>query len=351
MDCHNCGTIPPIQDQGMICLHSTAEAVTLNWHQLVPVLDSVGDLEKVSVYYNSKDELLGIVTKLLEQLNSQEQASVSISFGALHDEMADSGSSRLQLEMFAARIQHHHLVSLIADNHFTSHMQPIMNIDSQRVFGYELLMRPLAGQAAFQPYELFQVAQQTGLHSFLDRSARISAIQASAMHLPKGIKRFINFLPSSIYNPNFCLSHTFEAIERFEQDPADFVFEVVETEKIANIAHLKTIFSVYKEHGIQVALDDVGSGFATLEVLAELKPHFVKIDRGLISGCNQDDHKQQLIAAIVKSAEAFGASVLAEGVEEKEELAFCQSQHISLAQGYLIGKPSSIPLTEKYVSL
>lgn len=345
MDCHNCGDIPPIQDQGIIRLHSSLESITLNWHRLVPIIASDNGLEIATAAYASKEELLAIVAKLLQQLNPVEQASVTIAFGAASDGKEASLSSSLQLALFAARIQHHQLVGLIVDNRFTSHMQPIMDMASQQIFGYELLMRPLAGQTAFQPYELFQVAQQTGLHSFLDRSARISAIQTSAVHIPKGIKRFINFLPSSIYNPNYCLSHTFKAIERFEQDPSDFVFEVVETEKIDDVAHLKEIFEVYKKHGIQVALDDVGSGFATLDVLAELKPHFVKIDRDLISHCNQDDQKQQLISAIVQSAQSFGAVVLAEGIEEKEELAYCQSQHISLAQGYLIGKPSPLPLS------
>ncbi|MGO4349985.1 EAL domain-containing protein [Paenibacillus sp. MCAF9] len=327
MSCQNCELVPPIQDQGTINL--------------------VTPQKSEQIQYTSKEQLLEYLNKLLQQLSPEEQSAVQIEFGKLGEARSTLTPYRLPLNLFAARIHHHHLVHMIADNHFTSFMQPIMDIVSQNIFAYEFLMRPVEGQPAFQPYELFQVAQQTGLHSFLDRSARISAIQVSAMHLKKGTKRFINFLPSSIYNPNYCLSHTFEAIEQYEQDPQDFVFEVVETEKISDVLHLKNIFNVYKEHGIQVALDDVGSGFSTLDVLEELKPHFVKIDRELVSHCDSNDKKQKLIADIVRSARSFGATVLAEGVERKEELDFCKTQQITLAQGYLIGKPAPLPLSNQ----
>jgi EAL domain-containing protein (putative c-di-GMP-specific phosphodiesterase class I) len=136
-------------------------------------------------------------------------------------------------------------------------MQPIIDLHTRQTFAYEFVLRPARDHAPFSPYELFQAAQETGLHSFLDRQARISAIETSALHLPNGIKRFINFLPSSIYNPNYCLSHTFHAIERLRLDPSDFVFEVVETERIKDINHLQSIFQVYKKEGMKVALDDV----------------------------------------------------------------------------------------------
>jgi len=221
-------------------------------------------------------------------------------------------------------------------------MQPIVNF-AEEIVGFEFLLRPKLGGSYFQPFELFEKARQTGFHSFLDRAARISAIETSAAYLPRGIKRFINFLPSSIYNPKYCLTHTFAAIERLEQDPKDFVFEVVETEKIRDITHLSTIFAEYRRQGMLVALDDVGTGFSTLDVMMSLKPDFVKIDRSLISYCDVDTVKQKTILDIIEQAERYGGRVLAEGIERREEFLYCQDKGVDLAQGYLFGRPEERP--------
>lgn len=124
--------------------------------------------------------------------------------------------------------------------------------------------------------------------------------------MPHGVKRFVNFLPSSIYNPEFCLTHTFEAIERLELDPKDFVFEVVETEQIQHMSILQHIFSVYRSRGMSVALDDVGAGYSTIELMNRLEPDFVKIDRSLIDQCDRDPVKQQQIIDIVEMSRRFG---------------------------------------------
>lgn len=349
MSCINCEVIPPIQDSGTIWLISKLKSVQQKWNGILTdkqrLVEASPANERLPLTYDSKESVMEYFNILSKQLTMEEQAEIQIEFEEKNDSAKPSHPVKLQFSSFIARVKHHHLVQLITDNQFTSYMQPIIDIHKLDIVAYELLMRPAQGRPPFQPYELFQVAQQTGLHSFLDRSARISAIQVSAMHLRKGTKRFINFLPSSIYNPNYCLSHTFQAIEQLDQDPNDFVFEVVETEKITDVKHLKNIFEVYQRHGIQVALDDVGAGFATLEVMTELKPNFVKIDRELVSFCDQDQKKQQIITNIVQCAESFGASVLAEGIERGEELEFCKSEGITLGQGYLIGKPASMPIS------
>ncbi|WJH37134.1 EAL domain-containing protein [Paenibacillus sp. CC-CFT747] len=248
------------------------------------------------------------------------------------------------MRTYFARMEQHPLVSIIQENQFTSFLQPILSLREDRITAYECLLRPSPEGSSFRPFELFETARETGLHSFLDRSARISAIETTARLLERGIKRFVNFLPSSIYNPNYCLSHTFAAIDRLEQDPQDFVFEVVETEKIEDIRHLQTIFEVYKKNGMKVALDDVGSGFSTIEVMRRLEPDYVKIDRGLVDHCDEDESKQEEIRRIRELAHSYGGQVLAEGIERNEELAFCRSIGLDLAQGYLIGKPSDKPL-------
>ncbi|WP_235775528.1 MULTISPECIES: EAL domain-containing protein [Paenibacillus] len=286
--------------------------------------------------YRSRDEILSII-KLLEERD--EAGSIAVCLKGRHQhELIERWVSLSQLRV---RIVNHGLIDVIINKEFCSYMQPIVN-SAEHIIGFEFLLRPIPGGHCFRPYTLFEVARESGYHSFLDRAALASAIESSRI-LPDGMKRFINFLPSSISNPKYCLAHAFEAISAGGLRPEDFVFEVVETEMIRNIGHLAAIFSEYRHHGVHVALDDVGSGFATLEVMEQLRPDYVKIDRDFVSLCDTDLRKQETIREIVEKSGRFGGRVLAEGIERREEFEFCLGLGIELAQGYFFGRPMPEP--------
>ncbi|MCI3923111.1 EAL domain-containing protein [Paenibacillus sp. TRM 82003] len=342
--CSNCAYVDPIEDAGAVLLRSERADLKEKARDLLVrhgiAYDDANDL--LLLPYETKDALLSLLHTVKESFEPRE--TELLQFGVRPEGSRRGGLPALSsLSQFLSMMKHHDLVDIIQQAHFASHMQPIVELRSMSTFGYEFMLRAAPESKPFQPYELFRVAQETGLHSFLDRQARISAIETSAKHLPNGMKRFINFLPSSIYNPNYCLSHTFFAIERLKLDPNDFVFEVVETERIVDVKHLQSIFDVYKKEGMKVALDDVGSGFATVEVLSQLRPDIVKIDRGLVDGCDTDEAKQRNIQSILDASRDIGAKVLGEGIERKEELAFLSSLGVDYAQGYLFAKPGPVP--------
>ncbi|CUA78874.1 hypothetical protein GCM10022628_13340 [Anoxybacillus suryakundensis] len=251
----------------------------------------------------------------------------------------DSPGPFIPLHELSMRIKHEDVVQCITNGPLVSYLQPIIHTKTGDIFGYECLLR----SHHFSPKQLFSVAQQTGLHTFLDRRAREEAIRARTK-IKKGIKSFINFLPSTIYNPEFCLRHTFSIVEQYEVAPEDLVFEVVETEKIIDIDHLKNVFATYKRSGMKVALDDVGAGFSTIDMLTLLQPDYVKIDRHYIQNCDQEKEKQAFLKEVTRIAQTLGIHVLAEGIERKEELDYCREIGIPFAQGYYIGKPSPNPL-------
>ena len=259
----------------------------------------------------------------------------------------DKGATAISFPQFCSRVQHPDYIEIMKSSLFTNHMQPIISLRDNEISGYEFLMRPSNQKYPFYPYELFQMARESGLQSFLDSATRISSIRVSAEFLPKGIKRFINFLPSSIYDPAHCLRTTFRAVEEYDVDPNDLVFEVVETEKIEEVDHLKKIFRTYKEEGMKMALDDVGTGYATQEMLLQLKPDYAKIDRSAISFCDQDTEKQKKLLELVGVAREEGIILLAEGIERKEEADFCREAGMTFGQGYYFGKPAERPSSLK----
>lgn len=251
----------------------------------------------------------------------------------------------IESRTFALRFHERDTVNFIQHGKMVSHLQPIISLESKAVYGYESLLRAKDPSLSMSPGKLFDVAAKTGLHSLLDQRAREQAVKSRKGKIGNGIKSFINFLPSTIYNPEFCLQHTFRIVEKYQINPEDLVFEVVETEKIVDVNHLKSVFDRYKKEGMKVALDDVGAGFSTLDMFELLKPDYVKIDRNYITNCDQDQSKQDFLKEANERAHALGIITLAEGIERIEEAQVCQSIGYDLGQGYLFGKPSEHPLT------
>jgi len=155
-------------------------------------------------------------------------------------------------------------------------------------------------------------------------------------------KVFINFIPTSIYSPEHCLKSTVQLAEELGIEPSRFVFEVVETEKVDDLAHLKKILMYYREKGFHYALDDVGEGFSTIEVLEQLAPHYMKLDMKFVQGISTDSDKQNAAIRILDAALQVGAIPLAEGIEEPDDFIWLRDVGYKLFQGYLFGKPAPI---------
>lgn len=338
MLCDNPSTFEPIEDQGTVHIRPA-------YAELLHLLDEWGSAvcntrEGCAVTYEGRDELVSVI-RLLQNLPSasRKRLSFCITDGALPQQRHPWTS----VEQLGPESEHSDMLNIILDQQFTSHMQPIVD-PNERIVAYEFLLRPTKDGRSFLPYKLFDSARHAGLHYYLDHAARNSAIEASARWLPGGVKRFINFLPSSMFDPEKSLAQTFRVIDLLQLDPHDFVFEVVETERIDDTEHLQVIFDIYRKHGIAMAMDDVGAGYSTLEQMVLLKPDYVKIDRSLIDRCEQSCVKQRQLTMITRTAHEFGAKVLAEGIERREEFQYCREIGIELAQGYLFGKPADRPL-------
>lgn len=295
-------------------------------HLTIPFIEH-GELivNRQAYSYNSFDELI-------ELLSTCE--------GIVHciNSLTNERTPSIQAHDLREQLKHRSTIELIQHGAFESHLQPIISLESDKTFGYEALLR---SSDDVSPGELFRTANRFGLHSKLDQRARAEAIKATHYAVAPHEKTFINFLPSTIYNPDYCLQHTFEVIDRYGLDPSRFIFEVVETEKVHDVDHLQHVFSTYKKRGMQVALDDVGAGFSTLDMLKRLEPDYVKIDRSYISFCDEDREKREFLKQVRQLTRSMDITLLAEGVERVEEADVCRDFGFDLAQGYFFGKPTA----------
>ncbi|WP_176009793.1 EAL domain-containing protein [Paenalkalicoccus suaedae] len=340
--CQLCSGSIPLNDSGTLVVTATdKEIIPELWKSLQQTTPQAEHTEgTISISYSSWNELLATVTAVTD--SPLQKKSV---YGSLVPQTMESFQSRVDypISQLQKQIEHPNYVKIIQEQIFQSAMQPILSTTTSEIYGYEFLLRAKDDKYPFYPGELFDFSQESGLQSLLDSQARIASIRTSSKLLPKGIKRFINFLPSSIYDPAHCLKSTFRAIEKYQVDPADLVFEVVETEKIQDIKHLQYIFDEYKKAGVSVALDDIGSGYATIDVLKQLKPNVAKIDRELVKDCHKDSSKLDRIKLYRDITHEFGATLLAEGIETPEEYEAVRG-YVDFVQGYYFGKPMMKPL-------
>ncbi|WP_318616898.1 EAL domain-containing protein [Sporosarcina sp. YIM B06819] len=229
---------------------------------------------------------------------------------------------------------------VILNEKVTFHIQPIVT-GSQEVFAYEMLARfqDDAGNS-MPPNEVFTAAKKRNRTYAIDRVCRMVAVR-NAVNIQK--KVFINFIPTSIYSPEHCLRTTVQLANQLGISYSQLVFEVVETENVDDIEHLKKILTYYRKRGLHYALDDVGEGFSTIEVLEQLMPNYMKLDMKFVQGVSVNPTKQIAAKKFLKAALHIGAVPLAEGIEQREDFEWLKEVGYKLFQGYLFGKPEPIP--------
>lgn len=239
------------------------------------------------------------------------------------------------------------LMDILKQHRVETWYQPIVEARSGRVWGHECLMRGRAADGELVGAgTMIEWARQEHLTFMLDRVCRETHLQ-NAGHVDEQAKQgffSLNFLPTAIYQPEFCLRSSMAAAERSGLRPEQVVFEVVETEKIADREHLKKILAHYRGAGFQIALDDVGNGYAGLSLMADLKPDLIKIDRELISQVTTSAFHRDVCASLIKLGQENGQKVIAEGVEQQAEIEILNELGVDLYQGYFYGRPAERPV-------
>jgi EAL domain-containing protein (putative c-di-GMP-specific phosphodiesterase class I) len=240
------------------------------------------------------------------------------------------------------------LLKILTERRIETYLQPIFLADGLELWGYECLMRARGDDGKMiSPATIIQWAKQEQLVFMLDRVCREThLLNAGKLDIPKHAKLLINFLPTAIYQPEYCLRTTMEAARKSDLEPGRIIFEVVESEEVTDRDHLARILEYYREANYGVALDDLGSGYAGLSLLADLNPDLIKIDRELVSNATKNLMHRKICEALIRIGRETGKLVLAEGVETPAELALMQECGATLIQGFLLGKPQPVPAVE-----
>ncbi|MFQ5416434.1 MAG: EAL domain-containing protein [Myxococcota bacterium] len=253
---------------------------------------------------------------------------------ALREARADGELS----ERIAARRRRQRLFDLVLEGQVRSVSEPIVEESTHTVYGYEALARGPEGSELYSPAALFASAEEYDLLFQLDCLCRQRGIDG-ARDFPRESKLFLNVRPTTIHDPNFQADRLGQTLEKCNLSPRDVVFEISEQESIENFAIFREVRDYYGKLGFEIALDDVGAGYASLESVMELGPEYIKMDRAFVAGIDEDPMRQELLRALQSMAEKIGARIIGEGLDTLEELETLGRLGISFGQGWLFGKP------------
>jgi len=219
--------------------------------------------------------------------------------------------------------------------------EPIVNLTTREVLGHEALVRGPWKSDLHTPNQLFRLAEETGLVFELDCLCRRTALRG-ARGLEAGRKLFLNCLPTAIHDPAFRGDVLRRTLEDLRLRPEDMVFEISERESIENFSIFREARDHLKGLGFQIALDDTGVAYGSLEAVMELAPDFIKVDMSLVRGIDTDPPRQELLRALHAVAGKLGGQIIAEGIETGEELEVLQRLGVPYGQGYLFGRAAPL---------
>lgn len=219
--------------------------------------------------------------------------------------------------------------------------QPIVDVQRRSVFAYEALVRGPNGESAGS---VLSKVDEANRYEFDQRCRTTAIAQAAALKLDAYLS--INFMPNAVYRPEACIRTTLAAAAEFGFPLEHIIFETLEGEDIHDRAHLVNIFQAYKQFGFKTAIDDFGSGYSSLSLLADFQPDFIKLDMSLVRGIDSHRARQRIVSSVANLCNDLNVQIIAEGVETQGERDYFDSLGIALMQGYWFAKPAFRALPE-----
>jgi EAL domain-containing protein (putative c-di-GMP-specific phosphodiesterase class I)/CheY-like chemotaxis protein len=263
---------------------------------------------------------------------------------AIVEALSDSIAARTRLEELcigagndAIDEWRRQLEECLSDDTLSLALQPIVRAADSSLRGYEALMRS-THSVLDTPQRVLAAAEEYGmLGRVADRVAICTGRWLTT--LPEEVDLFINVHPAELSD----LSQVRDRLEVLRPWSQRIILEITERSDVLQMESWRNTRDFLVGAGFRFAVDDLGSGYNSLSVLAELRPAFMKVDRSIVSNIERDDHKQRLLELLSLFARATETQLIVEGIETESEAAVVRRIGVDLLQGYLFGPPSDPP--------
>jgi diguanylate cyclase (GGDEF)-like protein/PAS domain S-box-containing protein len=229
----------------------------------------------------------------------------------------------------------------LENNRFILHYQPVMNIQSEAIDHYEVLIRMLDDANTIHPPSSFiHVAEQTGLIHDIDHFVIRNSIklQAELKQVNVDVSLSVNLSAAAI-NDSILVPLLKRLLSDNNTNADGLMFELSETTTSADVIQARDFIELLNSLGYRFSLDDFGKDASSFHSLRELPVDFIKIDGSFIVNLVNNDNDRVFVKALVDLAKGMGKKTVAEFVQDAETLALLKTIGVDFAQGYYIGKP------------
>ena len=225
------------------------------------------------------------------------------------------------------------VLAVMAQDRVRPVFQPIVDLGTRAIRGFEALSR-FENEPKRSPQQWFEDAGVAGLRSQLELHAIRQAI-THASQLPPSVFLSVNASPETL------LSEDLRSAVR-DLDGRRLVVEVTEHAAVEDYEPLQRAIDRLRRRGVRLAIDDAGAGFSSLKHIVRLLPEFIKLDLFLVRDIHLDPVKRAVVAGMLGVASQIGGKVIAEGVENREELDVLIDLGVEWAQGFYLGVPGPL---------
>jgi diguanylate cyclase (GGDEF)-like protein len=256
---------------------------------------------------------------------------------AIFDEtMHDRAVMRLRLES--------DLRDAIERKEFCLHYQPIVDLETTRLAGFEALVRwkhPTKGMVP--PGDFIALAEETGLivpigSWVLEEACRQMKEWQNKLARAKELKLSVNLSSKQVAQSDIA-THIIDIVGRTGLDPRRLNLEITESVVMANDESANELFNTLRAFGVQLSIDDFGTGYSSLSYLRKFPVNYLKIDRSFVSQMEEAEESVEIVKTIIELARVSKMKVVAEGIETREHLTRLQQLNCEYGQGYLFSPP------------
>jgi PAS domain S-box-containing protein len=238
---------------------------------------------------------------------------------------------------------------------FRVYYQPLVSLQNRQIVGFEALTRWQRPQGIVMPGEFIAVADEIGLIVPINRKLlREACQQLLRWHAmfpsdpPLGIS--VNVTAKQFALPDLA-TQIGEILQETGMNPHCVDLEITENIAMADAARSAIVLSELKALGVRLSIDDFGTGYSSLSRLQRFPVDTLKIDRAFISGMDRDLETHEIVRIIIMLAHNLGLRVVAEGIEEQEQMDMLKHIGCELGQGYLFSKPADVNTIEQLLKV
>lgn len=224
------------------------------------------------------------------------------------------------------------------DDRLRMAFQPIVDLRTRAIVGHEALAR-FAHERITTPDAWFRIARRLGVDGLLQRRAVLRTLERMD-EVPDGHFVAINLSDAALEDPEIRRALSTGPAERLVVELTEHDLPVDDERLLATVTGLR------RELGIRFALDDVGGGYSGLARVLRLEPDIVKIDRSIVGGVFDEPRRQAMLMAFATFARATGCDLVAEGIEQQQDLDALRILGVSHGQGFFLAEPADVPLAE-----